>query len=128
MQTLCKNYPAALQLISKLLTEVKQLDDKLLLTEIHMLESKVHSAVRNISKARAALTVSRISAHSSGTSRACENGLVGGPSSYRTASTPWICIGRAVLTGLLPLSRATTTPQLRSSTSEISARSKDKRG
>ena len=40
-----------------------------------------------------------------------------------TTSTPWICIGRAVLAGLLSLSQAFTTPRLK-----FPARSKDKRG
>lgn len=47
-----KLYRDALTLIEGLLKEVKRLDDKLILTEIHLLESRASSATANWAKAK----------------------------------------------------------------------------
>ena len=56
-------YGDALALIDPLLLELKKLDDKQLLVETHLVESKIHHGLRGVSKAKAALTASRTAAN-----------------------------------------------------------------
>ena len=56
-------YTESLAMVDTLLHELKQLDDKQLLVEIHLLESQLYFSIRNISKSKAALTASRTAAN-----------------------------------------------------------------
>ncbi|KZV71944.1 PCI-domain-containing protein [Peniophora sp. CONT] len=57
-------YKPALALIDGLLAELKRLDDKMVLTEVHLLESRVYRGIGNLSKSKAALTSARTAANS----------------------------------------------------------------
>ena len=58
-----KQYDSALLLGGQLLRELKKMDDKNLLVEVQLLESKTYHALSNLPRARAALTSARTTAN-----------------------------------------------------------------
>jgi len=59
-----QSYKPALKLVEGLLVELRRLDDKLLLTEVHLLESKIYRGVGNFPKSKTALTSAKTAANS----------------------------------------------------------------
>jgi 26S proteasome regulatory subunit N6 len=59
-----KEYQPAIELINDLVTEMKRLDDKNLLIEIQIIESRVYYEVHNIPKSKGSLTGARAAANS----------------------------------------------------------------
>lgn len=59
-----ENFQKALHLGGQLLKELKKVDDKNLLVEVQLLESKTYHALGNLPRARAALTSARTTANS----------------------------------------------------------------
>jgi len=58
-----KEYQKALDLLTELIKEIKRLDDKNLLIEIQIIESRVHYEVRNAARSKGALTGARAAAN-----------------------------------------------------------------
>jgi len=60
---LTEEYQESLKILGPLIRDVKKLDDKSLLVEVHLVESRVNYSLKNFAKARAALTASRTAAN-----------------------------------------------------------------
>ena len=80
-------YSEALELVEDVIRQLKRLDDKAALIEVHLLESRIYFALKNIAKARAALTsasyLCQFHVHCTGNS-SCSRYASGSPSRRRT--------------------------------------------
>lgn len=59
----CRQFSEALALVASLLSELKKMEDKLTLVEVHLLECRIYFVLRNGPKAKAALTAARSNAN-----------------------------------------------------------------
>jgi 26S proteasome regulatory subunit N6 len=59
-----EKYTNALEILKKLLAELKKKEDKQLMVEAQLIESKVYHALENLPKAKAALTSVKTAANS----------------------------------------------------------------
>jgi len=59
-----KDLNGSLALVNSLLFELKKLDDKQMLTEVHLTEARVYHTLQNIPKSKSSLTASRAAANS----------------------------------------------------------------
>lgn len=59
-----EKYPKGLEIIDGIIKEVRKADDKHMLLEIYMTESKLHFGLENVSKSKASLTAARACANS----------------------------------------------------------------
>lgn len=63
MHIAMQEYQTALRMTNRLLKELKKLDDKGLLVEVQLNESRIYYGIGNLSKARSALTAARMTAN-----------------------------------------------------------------
>ena len=54
-----KKYEKSLEIIDRLLVEIRKIDDKHLLVEIQILESQIYHELENIAKAKSSLTAAK---------------------------------------------------------------------
>lgn len=57
-------YNDGIDLVNRLLRELKKFDDKQMLLEVHLVEARINHALRNLPKAKAALTAARTAGNS----------------------------------------------------------------
>ena len=50
-------YKQALSRVDTLLTELKRLDDKMILTEVHLLESRIYRGIGNLAKSKVIIPI-----------------------------------------------------------------------